>query len=213
VPQPRPHSRDAALVELQRLHAAILASRARRGVGPEGGPLPSAEVVATQELTRRLQADAATPDAEPLESEPRSRRGWWLAVAAVALAAGAWVVMTQSQRPEVVTEAAPPRAAPPQPAPAPPPPVAPVRPIAVTLTTIRPVWLRVTVDGVRAVEREVPAGETLSFGGDRAVIVRAGDAGGVRASINGTDRGPLGKDGFPLTVPFTLDAPAAAPPQ
>ena len=90
----------------------------------------------------------------------------------------------------------------------------PAKPIHVTLATIRPVWLRVTVDGVRALEREVPAGETLSFDGDRAVLVRSGDAGGVRASLNGVDRGPLGRDGWPLTVPFTLDPPAApAPPQ
>jgi len=76
------------------------------------------------------------------------------------------------------------------------------------------VWLRVTVDGARALERELPAGETLSFDGDRAVVVRSGDAGGVRASMNGVDRGPLGRDGWPLTVPFTLDpAPTAAPPR
>jgi hypothetical protein len=78
----------------------------------------------------------------------------------------------------------------------------------VTLDTIRPVWIRVIVDGSPALEREVPAGEHLSFGGDRAVVVRAGDAGGVRASMNGVDRGPLGRDGWPLTVPFTLDAPS-----
>jgi hypothetical protein len=74
--------------------------------------------------------------------------------------------------------------------------------------------MRVTVDGVRTLERELPAGQTLSFGGERAVVVRAGDAGGVRATMNGVDRGPLGRDGWPQTVPFTLDPPApAAPPR
>ena len=51
-----------------------------------------------------------------------------------------------------------------------------------TLETIRPVWLRVIVDGVRAFEGELPAGEKLAVEGDRAVVVRAGDAGGVRAT-------------------------------
>jgi cytoskeleton protein RodZ len=223
VPPTRRTSRDAALVELQRLHAAILASRAQRGASASGGPAvdsPSPEALAAQALTRRLQASADVPADEPTEPEARSRRGWWLALAAAVIVGGAWMAMTMTQRPEVVTEAAPPgpKTAAPDPSPVAPTPAAapaaavtPARPIRVTLATIRPVWLRVTVDGVRALEREVPAGETLSFDGDRAVLVRSGDAGGVRASMNGTDRGPLGKDGWPLTVPFTIDAPA--PPQ
>ena len=173
--------------------------------------------MAAQALTRRLQANADAQADDALEPEPRSRRGWWLAIAAAVVVAGAWTAWTMTQRQEVVTEAAPRETATAAPtaasAPAPAPAV-PAKPIHVTLATIRPVWLRVTVDGVRALEREVPAGETLSFDGDRAVLVRSGDAGGVRASLNGVDRGPLGRDGWPLTVPFTLDPPAApAPPQ
>jgi hypothetical protein len=61
----------------------------------------------------------------------------------------------------------------------------------------------VIVDGTRALEREVPAGETLSFAGDREVRVRSGDAGGVRASVNGTDPDVLGLRGWPLTVSIT----------
>ena len=74
-----------------------------------------------------------------------------------------------------------------------------------TLETIRPVWLRVIVDGARAFEGELPAGEKLAVEGDRAVVVRAGDAGGVRATLNGVDRGPLGRDGWPLTVSIMPD--------
>ena len=215
-------SRDAALVELQRLHAAILASRERRGVAAAASapvpaaPAPSAEALATQELTRRLQTAPSAPD-ETSTGEPRSRRGWWIAVAAAVVVAGAWLAVTQSQRSEVTTEAAPPRAATPastpgsgpQPAGAPAaaatpaPATTPARPVQVTLTTIRPVWLRVTVDGARALQREVAAGETLTFGGDRAVVVRSGDAGAVQATLNGADRGALGLRGWPLTVAMT----------
>ncbi len=211
-------SRDAALVELQRLHAAILASRASRGAALEA-VTPSAEILAAQALTRRLQSENETID----QAAPPSRRGWWLALAAAVIVAGVWTAFTVPQRAEVVTEAAPPtpKAVPPtaatpdlavaaRPIEAS---TAPAKPIQVTLQTIRPVWMRVTVDGARVLERELPAGATLSFAGDRDVLVRSGDAGGVRASVNGVDRGPLGRDGWPLTVPFSLAPPPATPPQ
>ena len=154
----------------------------------------------------------------PATEAPRSRRGWWLAVAAAVVVAGAWLAVTQSQRPEVDTEAgstqgrprrreagpgggtgaagagAPASAASP---------AAVSKPVQVTLTTIRPAWMRITVDGARALQREVAAGETLSFAGDRAVVVQSGDAGAVQATLNGTDRGALGLRGWPLTVALT----------
>jgi len=69
------------------------------------------------------------------------------------------------------------------------------RPLEIELTTVRPVWMRVIVDGERRVEREVPAGQRLTFGADRAIVLRAGDGGGVRLSVGGRDLGPLGRDG------------------
>ena len=110
----------------------------------------------------------------------------------MAIVAGVWAALTLPQRRETVTEAA--RSAPgtdPASAPAAVPPAdtapaaapaTPAKAIRVTLETIRPVWLRVTVDGARAFEGELPAGEKLAVEGDRAVVVRAGDAGGVRAT-------------------------------
>lgn len=69
------------------------------------------------------------------------------------------------------------------------------RALQVELTTIRPVWMRVTVDGQRQVERQVPGGQTLAFGANRAIALRAGDAGAVRLAIGGADQGLLGRDG------------------
>jgi hypothetical protein len=71
------------------------------------------------------------------------------------------------------------------------------------LRTHRLVWLRVIVDGERAIEREVPAGQTIPINGKQTVVIRAGDAGGVRVAINGEDQGPFGTDGFPATRTFT----------
>ena len=96
-------SREAALVELQRLHAAILASRERRGVGVSAasavGPTtpPSPEALAAQELTRRLQAGPSAAE-DAAADGPRSRRGWWVAVAAAVVVAGAWLAVTPSFR-------------------------------------------------------------------------------------------------------------------
>jgi hypothetical protein len=207
-------SRDAALVELQRLHAAILAAREKRGVRPVEAPL-SPQTLAERELTRRLQAerDAAEPEREPAAA-PRSSRLWWLAAAAAIVAAGAWLALTQTRRAEIVTGAAPaPAQAPTVRAAAPvtpdaasaAAPAATPRAVHVTLETIRPVWLRVRVDDARILEREVAAGEHLAFEGDSAIVVRTGDAGAVRVSRNGVDHGALGINGWPLTVSLSKD--------
>jgi hypothetical protein len=231
VPQPaRRNSREAALVELQRLHAAIQASRARRGVDVDtGGTQASltAEAAATRELTRRLQDEGT--ELRPAQAEGRSsRRLWWIALAAAAVIGGVWAAMTLGRRPAEVAGTTPAPVAVPPSGPAAAPaagpaasapeasgpaaqaPAAPAHAIRVTLDTSRPVWLRVIVDGSRAIEREVAAGEHLAYEGDTRIVVRAGDGGGVRASFNGVDRGPLGKDGWPITVPFAIEA--ASPP-
>jgi Domain of unknown function (DUF4115) len=82
---------------------------------------------------------------------------------------------------------------------------APARAVRVELTTIRPVWMRVTVDGARQVERQVPGGQTLAFGADRAIVVRAGDAGAIRLTVGGADRGTLGRDGEVINRTFSAE--------
>jgi hypothetical protein len=211
VPQPtrRLSSREAALVELQRLHAAIQASREKRGLLPTGAPA-TPEALAARDLTRRLQNEGAAPDADLETAVPSSgaRRGLWLLVAAAVAVAGVWAALTFGQRRGINPQAAAPTpqpaptSAPAAPAPAP---AVPLRAVRVTLETIRPVWIRVTVDGKRAHQGEVAAGERVTFDADRAVVVRMGDAGGVRATLNGTDRGALGRRGWPLTVAITPD--------
>ena len=55
--------------------------------------------------------------------------------------------------------------------------------------------MRVTVDGERRVEREVPAGQRLPFGADRVIVRRVGGRGGVHLAVSGKDQGLLGRDG------------------
>jgi hypothetical protein len=71
------------------------------------------------------------------------------------------------------------------------------------LITNRTVWVRVTVDGRRAIERELAAGQRIPVRAERDVVIRAGDAGALSLTVNGRDMGTLGRDGAILTRSFT----------
>jgi len=104
-----------------------------------------------------------------------------------------------------VTEPGTPAPAPAPPAPEPPEPVA-GPPIDLVLTFEATSWLEVLVDGV-VVERGalVQAGETLRFAGQELVVLRLGNAGGVRVESSGDDLGALGRSGEVLRVSFGPD--------
>ena len=104
-------------------------------------------------------------------------------------------------------QAAPPAAAPVAPAPAAVMPAGPPRALTVEFVTVRPVWARITIDGRRGMEREFKANERFPFGADRAIIVRAGDAGAIRLIVNGKDLGVLGRDGQVYERAFTAQTP------
>ncbi len=75
--------------------------------------------------------------------------------------------------------------------------------------TLRRVWLRVMIDGNRAVEREVEANTNIPLPAGRTFVVRAGDAGAVHFFLNGRDQGALGGEAQVVTRTFTA---AGAPP-
>lgn len=56
-------------------------------------------------------------------------------------------------------------------------------------------WVRVIVDGDVAFEGIKPDGSTLTVTGDEEVSLRIGNAGAVRLTVNGEDRGPAGGSG------------------
>jgi cytoskeleton protein RodZ len=108
-----------------------------------------------------------------------------------------WAAVPAGPAPQAAAPAATPSepSSSPAPALAPPPAPKPARAVNVELVTLRPVWTRVTVDDRKEVERELPANQRFSFGADRSIIVRAGDAGGMRIILDGKDLGVLGRDG------------------
>ena len=125
----------------------------------------------------------------PLPAPPRSRNALIAGGIAVVVFASAGYVRTTRRGPEAGDRPAPvvqPQAvaSPPEDAGAATKPV-PGDPHAlrVDLTSLRRVWLRVSVDGRIALEREVAAGEQLPFGADRSIVVRAGDAGAVTVRV------------------------------
>jgi cytoskeletal protein RodZ len=56
-------------------------------------------------------------------------------------------------------------------------------------------WVQVSVDEVKAFEGVLAAGERRQWAGNRQVIVRAGNAGGVEVIVNGESQGLMGERG------------------
>jgi hypothetical protein len=83
------------------------------------------------------------------------------------------------------------------------PPAPQPRALRLELSAARPVWIRVTVDGRRSIEREVPAGFRATIDADRAVAIRAGDAGALSVGVNGAGAVPLGRTGQVATRIFS----------
>lgn len=81
---------------------------------------------------------------------------------------------------------------------------APVSPSTVQLTTDRTVWMRVTVDGEKVLEREVPPGQHLTYTPASTIVIRAGDAGAVRVKVGNGPEQVLGRDAFPVTRRFAV---------
>jgi len=182
-------------------------------------PLPAVSQPPVETVPSRLTLPKPNPspdvalfdDTEPVPVQRRSRTPLIAGGSALlVLAALALFWMTTGEpaggvASTVVTRPAPAAAAPVT-EPALPPKAAPVDPHAlrVDLTSLRRVWLRVSVDGRIALEREVAGGEQLPFGADRSIVVRAGDAGAVTVRVGATDQGPLGRDGQVITRAFTV---------
>ena len=67
------------------------------------------------------------------------------------------------------------------------------------LQTIRPVWMRIDVDGAGDTGHEYPAGVTKELAPARSLVVRAGDAGAVMLSVGDGPARPLGASGQVVT--------------
>ncbi|MBD2068902.1 helix-turn-helix domain-containing protein [Leptolyngbya sp. FACHB-671] len=74
--------------------------------------------------------------------------------------------------------------------------------IEVSINLTEASWLRVTVDGEIQYEGILPQGEQQTWNAKEQVVIRAGNAGAVLASLNGASPQPLGTRGAVATVTF-----------
>jgi hypothetical protein len=63
------------------------------------------------------------------------------------------------------------------------------------------------VDDRKVIEREIAASQTIPLGADRAITIRAGDAGALKLVVDGKDLGVMGRDG--QIASRTFSAPTA----
>jgi cytoskeleton protein RodZ len=187
---------------------------------PAGPPAPAdlparretdfAPVVSHEVATEPAQATPVESVRTPPRRRSSSSTPAVLGGALIVLVAGGLLVKTLRDRapestpapantPETPVEPAPAAAPPPVPAAA-----ATVATSESAITTTRRVWVRVTVDGVRFLEREVAAGTRLPLNAEKTIVIRTGDAGAVRLSIRGQDYGFLGVEGEVVTRSFAV---------
>ena len=83
---------------------------------------------------------------------------------------------------------------------------------AIKLEATERTWLRVEVDGKEAFEGTLEVGETKTFTARKVVTLRAGNAGGVRAWVNGQPTAVLGNSGQVVDRQWQLNAEGAVEP-
>lgn len=105
---------------------------------------------------------------------------------------------TSNQAPAAAVQAPPVQAAPLAPPPSTP---APVAAVSLELRTLRPVWMRVMVDGQRQREGMVPGNERPQFNANHTIVVRVGNGADVVIKT-ATGEEPFGAAGQPVTRTF-----------
>lgn len=174
---------------------------------PAADPLPSAAVASGG-------ADVVgTPATASAQGSPRTRARarWPIAVGATVGAIALGVLASRGRK-----QASPPAATPvtdtrtaPETADAPPPAAQEsaavqdaTHAVTLKLRTVRPVWMRVVVDGQKKIEGTVQGGESLQYGGDESIVVRVGNGGDVLVT-SGDREAPFGAVDQPVTRRFS----------
>ena len=210
-PSPTPISEDAAATSRAaeaRQHESELHNRSRHSPDPLPDPPPSTVVA--------LSDTDSVADRMPLAKSPapqRYRLGVRSAGILVIIAVTA-VALVSSRRgrrasPSTVVNAVSESAVPTRNAAVSPPATAPhsapaapaAHGLTIELRVIRPVWMRVVVDGRKDVEGAVQAGP-MHLSGDHSIVVRVGNGGDVVLQT-GTGDEPFGEAAQPRTRTFS----------
>jgi Domain of unknown function (DUF4115) len=224
---PRPHPRSSAPPSPVVVPpAAAVATVERREIEPHVVEIPPSAAVFERPAAPEPEPSSWSAPRQPsldlswLWRSPRGRIGIAAAAVVVLALIATWLWRSSD---DGGTTAAQPAAAPAAQAapegrkPAEPTPVAstgppvgaqgtPARALNVVLITSRPVWTRVIVDDRKVIEREIAGAETIPLGADRAITIRAGDAGAIKLIVDGKDVGVLGRDGQIASRTLTASA-------
>jgi ketosteroid isomerase-like protein len=84
--------------------------------------------------------------------------------------------------------------------------------LSLTIEARKTSWIRVQIDGKDEVGRTYQVGETRHIEGAHAVAVRAGDAGAVFVSVDGSTPQPIGASGNPATKQYSKASATTANP-
>jgi len=189
-----------------------------------------AEVAAPQRTPLGAREWSFAPASEyNWDDERKGRiRTWALRVAAVVLgvAAGAYLWTRQGPAepapttpPVVVSQTPPPEAKvepPPKPKVEAPPPAAqpedPNAPVRVELLATGTVWVTAAADGKAVFTTTLQADQKRVATAQERVRIRVGNAGAIKAMLNGQEQPPIGPAGQPRTVVFTPEGMHVVPP-
>ena len=76
--------------------------------------------------------------------------------------------------------------------------------LTIGLSAKKPCWVSATVDGQKAIERLLQAGEQKTLEVRREMVLTAGDASAISLTLNGAEARPLGKAGEVVTTRLNL---------
>ena len=152
--------------------------------------------------TLRSAPAASEPTAATSAPAPASRPVPAAAAAPVISEPAVPAAGSSGAAPAVTTSAPVPAAAPPD---APPLLAAPAsNQLTVAVTAKRPCWVSATVDGRKAIERLLKAGEQQTVTVHSDMVLTAGDASAIALRFNGADARALGKAGEVVTARINL---------
>lgn len=214
--------------DLSKLPGGIFSRAFVRAYAVEVGLNPD-EVVAQFLVELGVHASRANDDDVPpevtaddrafLELQRRAAMALRIGIVVVVvliIAAVVWWNMTRRPAPPVVETQAP--AAAPAPAPVEAPAAPPVAQVAsptpdpagvwIEVTASSDCWMRVTTDGVQAMERVFTRGERQRFDATKEITLQVGSAGAISWTVNGRPARALGRVGDVRTV--TVSAATAA---
>lgn len=86
------------------------------------------------------------------------------------------------------------------------PPAVPAAPLTLLIVADAECWLSLSVDGTRAIARNLQPGERVQYSAQSVFVINAGNAGALSLTINGKPAKPLGGRGEVVSTTITVES-------